>query len=147
MGAQQSNHQPARRSDESIRHDNLIIGLGEELQALYLEYDRLEDLAISLHGKSRAKEASDAHDATYGKMCDICSTLSALKAESLEAAAVQMRVISHYSSMEYETVDTKLTALICSVVGVLENHGGFGRDLWAGHYFLGTFDPFERLEA
>ncbi len=138
---------PAKCTYKTIGHDKLIIGLGEELQALYLEYNRLEDVAIASRGESLEEPARDAHDETYQKMLDICSALSRLKASTLEAAAIQMRVVSHYSSLDYDTVDKKLTSLIFSVVGVLESHGGFVRDQWAGNFYFGVHDPFERIEV
>lgn len=147
MGAQQAIHQPVRRSYETTGHDQLIIGLGEELHALALEYNRLEEVVGGTEGRLEKIHAESTYDRTFDKMKDICSTLSGFKAQSLEAAAVQLRVISYYSTRDTEEVNTRMSALIFSVAGVLESHGSFTRDQWAGKFFLGDYDPFEKLEA
>ena len=72
--------------------------------------------------------------------------LSALRATTLEAAAVQMRVISHYASRNDDALDRRLSALIFSVLGVLEHIGGFDRNRWAGEFYVGSQNAFEQLE-
>lgn len=146
MNTQLAIIKPARRAYDTSGHDELIIGLGEELQALADERKRLDTVASETaddHNRLRARTASDE---TFDKMNDICSTLAALKAGSLEAAAIQLRAISYYSSMDYEEVERKISTLIHSVLGALESNGGFSRDRWAGAFYLGVSDAFERVE-
>lgn len=127
--------------------DEIIVALGEELELLSREYGRLED--ICSHSKDRDVKSSALHayDLTYEKMLDVCTALSVFKATTLEAAAVQMRVLSYYSTSERNDTGRKLNALIFSVVGALENEGNFSRNQWAGEFYLGSQDPFERVEA
>lgn len=138
---------PAERKYETTCHDDIIVLLGCELDLLALEYHRLDDVASETTDSLNRIEAEQAHEHTYEKMKGICSTLSGLKAGSLEAAAVQMRAVSYYSTRTNEDVTTKMNALLFSVVGALEVNGGFDRNRWAGDFFLGTNDPFERIEA
>lgn len=147
MSAQQSATKPTRREYDTNAHDEIIISLGCELEMLAFEYRRLDNVAGDAADELNRARASSARDHAYGRMTDICPTIAALKAESLEAAAIQMRVVAHYSSMDVEEVETQMQALIFSVVGVIESQGGFGRDQWAGDFYFGTNDPFAKLEA
>ncbi len=147
MAAQQAIRQPVRRSYETTSHNDIIILLGCELQALANECNRLDKVTGEMTDDTDRLRARSARDNAYEKMNDICSALSVFKAESLEAAAIQMRAVSHYSSLEYEDVERQIITLIHSVVGALESNGGFDRDQWAGRFYLGARDAFDRIEA
>lgn len=147
MGTQLAAIERSRRSYETTGHDQLIRGLGNELQALAQECDRLVELGSEAVDETDKLRTKWAHHNAYEKMNDICSTLAALKAESLEAAAIQMRAVSHYASLDYDDVERQISTLIHSVVGALESNGGFSRDRWAGAFYLGARDAFEGVEA
>lgn len=87
MGAQQAIHQPVRRSYETTGHDQLIIGLGEELHALAIEYDRLEEVVQDTKDELASRHAESTYDRTFDKMKDICSTLSGFKAQSFRGSS------------------------------------------------------------
>lgn len=147
MGTQLSVIKPTERKYETTCHDDIIVLLGCELDGLAHEYKRLDDVASDTTDDVNRMHARSARDDAYDRMQDICSALAGLKAESMEGAAIQMRVIRNYSSMDYDEVETKMNTLIASVVGVLESHGGFGRDKWAGIFYFGASDPFDRIEV
>lgn len=147
MGTQLAIVKTSERKYETNGHDEIIIALGNELEALSHEYRRLSDVSSETSNETTKIYANSEHYRAYDKMQDICSTISALKASSLEAAAIQMRVIYNYSTLDSEELEDKMQALVFSVIGVLENHGGFDRNRWAGDFYLGTHDPFERIEA
>ncbi len=147
MSAQQVIRQPVRRNYETTSHNDIIILLGCELDRLANECNRLDSVEGEMVDDTDKHRARSAREAAYERMNDICSALSAFKAESLEAAAIQMRAVSYYSSLEYEDVERQIITLIHSVVGALESNGGFGRDQWAGIFYLGTRDAFEKVEV
>lgn len=127
------------------KQDQTILALGDELQELFVQIQRADAVSLETNDKDVELRCSKIHRNSTARMDAICHSLSAFKATTAQAAAVQMRALANLSS--YDELDRdEFFRLVDSILGVLENSGGFARACWAGDYWFPLTKFFDALE-
>ena len=133
----------------NLTHDETILALGEELDSYLETFDDLGDKEIGAMNTRSEIDTSLRRDHVYSRMRDICTGISALRAESLESVAIQMRALTLFARTDREDdkdAPEKMNRLIYSITTAIESRAGIKRSYWAGDLFIGLDDIYHGVD-